>query len=74
MNPFSLLFLSTKEVLQIVAKEQDKTRACFAYIPKMDLNPDNAIVSKSKVQFSKVRRSLRINPKLSIQISPPRTI
>lgn len=71
MNPFYLLFLSIKEVLHIVAKENDKIRVFFVYIPKMNLDNDNHKLSKAKNDFLEVQGSLHINPKLSIQIPPP---
>lgn len=70
MNPFLLLFLSKEEVIQIVAKQQDQTRICSSYILKMDLTLDNPPIFKSKVYFLKVRKSIHINPELSIQIPP----
>lgn len=38
-------------MLQIIAKENDKTRISSTYIPKMDLNLKNPKVSKSKIVF-----------------------
>jgi len=73
MNPFSLLFLSI-EVARIVARENDKTRVYFAYIPKMNVATDNPKISQSKIDFLEVIRSLHINPKLSIQAPPPNAI
>jgi len=49
MNTFSLLFFPLDEALLIVTKENNKTRVCSAYIPKIDLNTKNPKVSKSKV-------------------------
>lgn len=74
MNPFSLLFLSIEEVLRIVTKKNDRTRVYFAYIPKINIDNDNPLLSKAKNDFSKVQRSLYIKPKLSVQIPPPNTM
>lgn len=70
MNLFSLLSIRLEKALRIIAKEQDKNRVCFSYIPKMDLNLDNPKVSKSIVQFSELRRSFLHNPNLFIKLPP----
>lgn len=73
MNPFSLIFIPLEEALQIVSKQQDKTKVYFAYVLKMNLNIENLEVSKSKINFLEIRRSLQTNPDLSI-IIPLNTI
>jgi len=66
MNPFLLLFIPLPESLQIIARENDKTRVCSTYVQKMDLNVEKPKVSKSKVHFNDIQRSVRHNPNLPI--------
>lgn len=58
MNPCSLLFLSKEEVLQVVAKENDKTRVYSTYNPKMNLEFENPKISKYNINIPKIQKSL----------------
>lgn len=74
MNIFSFIFLSKEQVIQILSKEYDKIRVYFVYIPKMNLEFENPLVSKPKIVFLEIRKGLHLNPKLFIQVPPPNTI
>lgn len=71
MNSFFIFFVPLEEVFHMVAKEQDKTRVFSTYVPKIKLNIENPKISKSKIQFLEIRKSLRTNPTLYV-IIPPR--
>jgi len=66
MNPFSLLCIPLPKALRIIARENDKTKVCSTYVEKMDLNVENPKLSKGKVHFNDVRRSIRHNPDLPL--------
>ena len=40
----------------------------------MNLDSENHLISKSKINFPKIKRSLWINPYLLVQSTPPNTI
>jgi len=54
MNQFLLLFVPLPKALQIIARENDKTRVCSTYIENMDLNIEKPKISKGKVHFNDI--------------------
>lgn len=43
-------------------------------MPKMNIDSDKPKLSKSKINFLEVRRSLYVNTELSIQVPPPNIV
>jgi len=65
-----LLSLPLPEVLRVIAQENDKTRVYSPYIPKMNMK-EQIRVSRSKVYFDEIKRSVRVNLDLPMQVPDP---
>jgi len=68
---FTLLSLPLPKVLRVIARENDKTRVCSTYVSKIDLNVKQPRISKSKVHFNEIKRSMRFNPDVPMQELDP---
>jgi len=71
MNLCALLLVPLPKALQIITRENDKTRVCSTYVEEMDLNVENSKISKWKVHFNDIWRSIRHNPCLHLQEPHP---
>ena len=67
MSLFLVLFIPLHEALQVITRENDKTRVYSTYVQNMNLNVENPMVSKGKVHFSDIQRSVRHNLDIPLQ-------
>jgi len=61
MNPYDLLSFPLPKVLRVIARENYKTRVCSTYVPKLNMNKEQLMVSISNIHFNDIRIRIRIN-------------